>query len=118
MSTITGLGGVNYAQMQQQARSAARVAKPEVEFKLPETGASQAAGPGSNATSSIDMALRSLSEQHNTADKMVLDVASGRDLNVHNTMVALEKADIALKYTVQLRNRALSAYEELMRIQV
>ena len=30
----------------------------------------------------------------------------------------MEKADIALKYTVQLRNRALSAYEELMRIQV
>ena len=49
---------------------------------------------------------------------MVIDLATGRDTNIHNTMVELEKADIALKYTVQLRNRALNAYEELMRIQV
>ena len=49
---------------------------------------------------------------------MVIDLASGKDVNLHNTMIELEKADIALKYTVQLRNRALSAYQELMQLQI
>ena len=66
----------------------------------------------------VEQALGQVSEYEATADKMVIDLATGRDTNIHNTMVELEKADIALKYTVQLRNRALSAYEELMRIQV
>ncbi len=63
-------------------------------------------------------ALEKVSDVQNSADSMVIDLASGKDVNLHNTMIELEKADIALKYTVQLRNRALSAYEELMRLQV
>ena len=66
----------------------------------------------------IDKAFAGVHESQANADKMVIDLASGQDVNIHNTMVELEKADIALKYTVQLRNRALSAYEELMRMQV
>ena len=66
----------------------------------------------------VDGMLSGVKDAQANADKMVIDLASGRDVNIHNTMVELEKADIALKYTVQLRNRALSAYEELMRMQV
>lgn len=66
----------------------------------------------------VDRVLSTVKDAQAQADKMVIDLASGRDVNIHNTMVELEKADIALKYTVQLRNRALSAYEELMRMQV
>ncbi len=73
---------------------------------------------GVTAGSSVDGMLARVKDAQAGADKMVIDLASGRDVNIHNTMVELEKADIALKYTVQLRNRALSAYEELMRMQV
>ncbi|MEE2828161.1 MAG: flagellar hook-basal body complex protein FliE [Myxococcota bacterium] len=73
---------------------------------------------GHEAGRSVDEILQKVSDYQNTADKMVIDLATGKDTNIHNTMVELEKADIALKYTVQLRNRALNAYEELMRIQV
>jgi flagellar hook-basal body complex protein FliE len=66
----------------------------------------------------VDQALQQVSGFDHNADKMVIDLATGQDTNIHNTMVELEKADIALKYAVQLRNRALTAYEELMRIQV
>jgi len=74
--------------------------------------------PATASTSGIDKAFAGVHESQANADKMVIDLASGQDVNIHNTMVELEKADIALKYTVQLRNRALSAYEELMRMQV
>ena len=66
----------------------------------------------------LGAALAKVSDIQNGADSMVIDLASGKDVNLHNTMIELEKADIALKYTVQLRNRALNAYEELMRLQV
>ena len=74
--------------------------------------------PVAPASNAIDKVLSSVHDAQSTADQMVIDLASGNDVNIHNTMVELEKADIALKYTVQLRNRALSAYEELMRLQV
>ena len=116
MTAISGLGGVDYGALVRQATEARKATGPGAEFKLPE---SQAAAPERSAgMESLDQGLRSLSESHENADKMVMDLASGRDINIHNTMVALEQADIALKFTVQLRNRALSAYEELMRIQV
>jgi flagellar hook-basal body complex protein FliE len=114
MTTISGLGGIDYAALTQ--RVSAKKLEIQGDFKLPDLDSGKTAKPG--AAQTIDQALRDLSESHNLADKMVLDLASGRDLNIHNTMIALEQADIALKYTVQLRNRALSAYEELMRIQV
>lgn|GEM_PF-158384 len=74
--------------------------------------------PVTPASAGIDNVFSTVNEAQASADKMVIDLASGQDVNIHNTMVELEKADIALKYTVQLRNRALSAYEELMRMQV
>lgn len=73
---------------------------------------------GAGAGRSLDQVMQKVSDYQHNADKMVIDLATGKETNIHNTMVELEKADIALKYTVQLRNRALSAYEELMRIQV
>jgi flagellar hook-basal body complex protein FliE len=73
---------------------------------------------GSVAGKSLDRVLQNVSDYQHNADKMVIDLATGKDTNIHNTMMELEKADIALRYTVQLRNRALNAYEELMRIQI
>ncbi len=73
---------------------------------------------GKEVGASVDKVMRKVSEHQAQADKMVIDLATGRDTNIHNTMLELEKADIAFKYAVQLRNRALDAYQELMRIQV
>lgn len=38
--------------------------------------------------------------------------------SLHQAMIALEKADISFKTMLQLRNRVLEAYQEIMRIQV
>lgn len=117
MSAISGLGGVNYASLVQNAGAAGGAtakATATPELRAPPSG-ERGVGPASG----LDEALQALHASQDTADKAVLDLASGKEHNhIHNTMVALEEADIALKFTVQLRNRALAAYEELMRIQV
>ena len=45
-------------------------------------------------------------------------LAAGEVTDVSQVIVAGQKADIALQLTLQLRNRAMSAYQEIMRMQV
>ena len=40
------------------------------------------------------------------------------DKDIHGTMIALEKADISMRLMLQIRNKLVSAYEEVMRMQV
>lgn len=53
-----------------------------------------------------------------TADKAVENLVAGRNKNVHETMIALEKADISFKMLMQVRNKMIDAYREIMRMQV
>ena len=42
----------------------------------------------------------------------------GEPRDVHEVMIAMEKAGISLRLMVQVRNKILAAYEEIMRLQV
>lgn len=65
----------------------------------------------SNAISDVNK-LQLESEQLNEA------FAMGKNDNIHQVMIAAEKADIALQFTVQIRNKLLEAYQEIMRMPV
>ena len=45
-------------------------------------------------------------------------VHAGGEANLHDAMIAMEKADISLRYLIQVRNKAIDAYQEIMRMQV
>ena len=51
------------------------------------------------------------------ADNLTSQVAAGNIGATQQAMVALEKASLALDFTVQVRNKVLDAYQELMRTQ-
>jgi flagellar hook-basal body complex protein FliE len=57
-------------------------------------------------------------QQQQIADQRVQQVHGGGEKNLHEAMIAIEKADISLRYMVQVRNKALEAYQEIMRMQV
>jgi flagellar hook-basal body complex protein FliE len=38
--------------------------------------------------------------------------------DIHNTMIAVEKADLSFQLMMQIRNKIINAYEEIMKIQV
>ncbi|NMB98287.1 MAG: flagellar hook-basal body complex protein FliE [Clostridiaceae bacterium] len=44
--------------------------------------------------------------------------AAGRIDDIHKVLIQIEKADIALQYTLQIRNKIMDAYNEIMRMQV
>lgn len=52
------------------------------------------------------------------ADIAVNDLVSGKDQEIHQTMIAVEKADISFQLMMQVRNKILRAYEEISRMQV
>ncbi len=52
------------------------------------------------------------------ADKAVEQLHAGGEQSLHEAMLSMEKADISLRYMVQVRNKALDAYQEVMRMQV
>jgi flagellar hook-basal body complex protein FliE len=53
-----------------------------------------------------------------SADRATEQVAAGDSKNLHQAMIKLEQADISLRLMVQVRNKAVEAYQEVMRMQV
>lgn len=54
----------------------------------------------------------------NNANQAVQTYATGGDIELHNVITAVEKSDMALQLAVQVRNRLVSAYQEISRMQV
>ena len=54
----------------------------------------------------------------NEADTTIKKLIAGEIKDVTETMVAVEKADVAFKTMMTVRNKMVSAYEEIMRMQV
>lgn len=52
------------------------------------------------------------------ADQTAVKLATGELQDVHEAMLAMQKASTALQFTVQVRNRVVEAYQEIMRTQV
>lgn len=52
------------------------------------------------------------------ADDAIAKVELSDSGSIHEAMIALEKADISFRAMMQVRNRMLEAYQEVMRMQV
>ncbi|MDZ7337813.1 MAG: flagellar hook-basal body complex protein FliE [candidate division KSB1 bacterium] len=52
------------------------------------------------------------------AGEAVRQMASGQIEDIHEVMIAVEKSRVSLELVIEIRNRLLEAYRELMRMQV
>ncbi|MCH2533315.1 MAG: flagellar hook-basal body complex protein FliE [Bdellovibrionales bacterium] len=74
-------------------------------------------GDGSFANSLND-AITKVNDMQVNSNQMMEKLATGETKNIPEVMVAAEKADIALKLMVQVRNKMIDAYQEIMKMQV
>ena len=44
--------------------------------------------------------------------------AMGREIDLHTVLLQVEKADLSFKTMMEVRNKLLDAYREVMRIQI
>ena len=73
-------------------------------------------------TSSFGEVLQQSIDQVNRlqleADAKINDLATGKQTDLHQTMIAVEKASVSFELLMQIRNKVISAYDNLMRTQV
>lgn len=52
------------------------------------------------------------------SEQMLRQVAAGEPVALHNVMIHMEETRLAFQTLVQVRNKVLEAYQEIMRMQV
>lgn len=67
---------------------------------------------------SLKSAVREVNDLQSQADKLATKMVTGDLDDVHQAMVAMQKASLALQFAVQVRNKVIEAYQEIMRMQV
>lgn len=77
-------------------------------------------GPSGSASfaDTLNEAMNNVNQLQKAADRGAQDLATGKTDNVADVMIATEKADIALRVMVQVRNKIIDAYQEIMKMQV
>lgn len=63
---------------------------------------------------SIVDAVNKVNEKQVEADSAVENMLTGKSKNIHETMIAMEKADISMKLMVKVRNEALDSYKRIL----
>jgi flagellar hook-basal body complex protein FliE len=93
---------------------------------LPPIGAAGITGPaaarpsapanGAGFADAMRKGLEQVSSLEQQADQVTQTLASGGPAQIHDVMVANTKAAISVDLLVQVRNRAVEAYQEVMRM--
>ena len=71
--------------------------------------------------SALNGAIKMLNETNglwNKVSEQEVRFEFGEAINTHDLQIAQEKANVALQYTIAVRDKVLSAYKELMNMQV
>lgn len=89
---------------------------PGADGESSEVGGAEAVD-GADFSQKLQEAVAKVDELQTQADAESQKLASGAG-NLHETMLALEKADIAMKVALKVRNKILDAYNEVMRMPV
>lgn len=63
-------------------------------------------------------AVGKVNTMQKTADTKMEQLATGKTDNIQDVMVATEQADIAMRLMVNIRNKVIDAYQEIMKMQV
>ena len=75
-------------------------------------------GGAGNFGSAIKDAVESLDATQKSAEQEISKAVTGESPDLHKTIIALQTADLKFQLGLQVRNKVIGAYEEIMRMQV
>ncbi len=85
----------------------------------------QAAGAGKKKPSEGKSFAQVLKESISEINRMQIEaeealkaLSTGKEKDIQKVMVTLQKADVSLRMLMEVRNKAIEAYQEIMRMQV
>ena len=63
-------------------------------------------------------AIETVNELQRNSDNEIQKLMTGESQDLHATLIAVQKADLSFQMMMQVRNKIVAAYQEIMRIQV
>ena len=102
-------------------QSIASVPVPATRVPAPPTAARDAGG-SQGGDSAFATLIRNLvddtNSQHSLADDAVRELMTGQTDNLHDVVLQAAKADLSFRLLMEIRNRLIDSYQEIMRMQV
>lgn len=73
--------------------------------------------PEGGFASTLNSAISKVEQLHQDSQSEVSDMLAGNRQDIHNVMIAVEKADVAFQLMMQVRNKIVNAYQEVSKLQ-
>jgi flagellar hook-basal body complex protein FliE len=86
--------------------------------KLPSSGGGSGTPVGADFGSALKQAVGALGELSGKADASSLALAKGDPIDIHEVMLNTEQASLGFSMALQVRNKLIDAYQEVMRMNV
>jgi flagellar hook-basal body complex protein FliE len=126
MVATPGAGGISLNALQNSAASAAKTISPaelqqltSVTSDTPlQTTAPVSSAGGANFENMLGDFVNEVSQKQAAAGNAVTGLLSGQNVSLHQAMISMEEANVSFQMMVEVRNRLLDGYQELMRMQV
>ena len=66
----------------------------------------------------LEIAVQKVDAQQHFADDKLQALASGKDIDIHGTMIALQEADISLRFAVSVRDKLIDGYNKIINMSI
>lgn len=66
----------------------------------------------------LEQAIDTVNDMQTRADRLTERLATGEVGDIHQVMIAVEQVNIAMHLTMQVRNKIIESYQEIMRMQI
>jgi flagellar hook-basal body complex protein FliE len=77
-----------------------------------------AASPAATFKSVLENAITGVEQTRLQANESVTAFLNGQDVELHTTVLAAQKAELSFEMFLQMRNKVVQAYQEIMRSQI
>jgi flagellar hook-basal body complex protein FliE len=66
----------------------------------------------------LEGSMERVNQLQKEADTNISNLANGQQTDIHQTMIAVEKAEVSFELLMQIRNKVIAAYDQIMRMPV
>jgi flagellar hook-basal body complex protein FliE len=105
---IVGNSGINQVTESAKGQSSKTVS----------TNSSVPTGDHGSFGDTLTKAIGKVNELKKDSDLSIEKFITGQENNIHNVMIKAEKAEVAMKLMIKVRNKIIDAYQEVMKMQV
>jgi flagellar hook-basal body complex protein FliE len=83
-----------------------------------QTSAPVSSGSGASFENMLGGFVNDVAQKQAAAGSAVSGLMSGQNVSLHQAMISMEEANVSFQMMVEVRNRLLDGYQELMRMQI